>query len=635
MVRQKIAYKSATAILGLLVLFGLFLVSLYNYSLFHSLIDMFIVVVACGIFMVTWNSREILDNYYFLLIGVSFLFVGFLKFIYMLSFEDMGIFVRSGSNLSSQLWIAAKYLQSISFLIAPFFIARKPKMVLIFVGYILAAGLILLLIFYWNSFPVCYMKGTGLTPFDKISRDIVAFIFLASLTLLLKKKRMFDGHVFRLLIASIVLAAFSEVALPDSSDNFSFLNMSGHFITGISFYLIYKATIEMGLKNPYGVLFRNLKQSEEEDRTILRTAMDGFWMTDMEGHFLEVNDAYCQLIGYSREELMQMNITDVEAVEQPEETARHIQRIIESGGDRFETRHRCKDGRIVDIEVSVNHMETNGGRFFVFLRDITEHKRASDEIRRIDEDLKRRTLELEASNKELESFSYSVSHDLRTPIISMGGYSRLLLEEYAHCLGEEGQKYAKTIYDGAIRSTQLIEDLLTLSHMTYQELNLSEINMEELVEEISGELDSNRTGRIVQWDIQHLPPARGDQTMIRQVFVNLLNNAVKFTSKRETAVIEIGGRCENGQNLYYVKDNGIGFSMEDANTLFEAFKRLHSADEFEGTGIGLAIVRRIIERHGGSVWAEGGINQGAAIYFTLPKEERVAKDDDRIERNSI
>ncbi len=622
--KQWAVHLSIPIVLGIAVVFGLFLTSLYDYLLFHTLIYMFIVVVACGIFMVTWNSRKILDNYYFLFIGISFLFVGFLEFIQMLSIEGMGIFARSGSNLNAQLWVATKYLQSLSFIAAPLFVARKPKTALVFAGYALAAGLVLLSAFYWNNFPVCYIQGIGLTPFNKISRYIIAFFFLGSLALLLRMKTMFDGRVLRLLIASIAVAAFSEATLAGFSDIFSFVGMSGHFMTGFSFYLIYKAMIETGLKNPYDVLFRNLKLSKEQDRTILRTAMDGFWVTDMEGHFLEVNDAYCRLMGYSRDELMQMKITDVEAAENPEETARHIRRIIESGGDRFETRHRRKDGAIVDIEVSVNYMEANGGRLFVFLRDITERKRASDEIQKINRDLKRRTSELEASNKELESFSYSVSHDLRAPIISMGGYSHLLLEEHADCLGEEGQGYAKAIYTGAMRSTELIDGLLALSRTRYQELNLSEIDMEKLAKEISGELDSNRAGRSVQWNVRHLPPAQGDQTMIRQVFVNLLNNAVKFTRGRETAVIEIGGKSGNGQNLYYVKDNGIGFRREDADKLFVAFKRLHSADEFEGSGIGLAIVQRIIERHGGSVWAEGRINEGATFYFTLSNAEGVA-----------
>lgn len=621
MSKQSAVHVSISIALGVAVVFGLFLTSLYNYLLFHVLIYMFIVVVACGIFMVTWNSRRILDNYYFLFIGISFLFVGLLEFIQMLSIKGMGIFAGSGSNLNAQLWVATKYLQSLSFLIAPFFVARKPKTVLVFIGYALVAGLIILSIFYWNNFPVSYITGTGITPFNKLSRYIIAFFFLLSLLLLLRMKTMFDGRVLRLLIASITVAAFSEAALAGFSNIFNFVDMTGHFMTGFSFYLIYKAMIETGLKHPYNVLFRNLKQSQEEDRTIIRTAMDGFWMTDMEGRFLEVNDAYCRLTGYSRDELTQMKITDVEAVEDPEETAQHILHILQTGGDRFETRHRRKDGKIVDIEVSVNYMDANGGRLFVFLRDITERKRASDEIRKINEDLKRRTIDLETSNKELESFSYSVSHDLRTPIISMGGYSRLLLEGHADCLGEKGQRYAKAICTGAIQSTELIDALLALSRTRYQELNLSEIDMEKLAKEISGEFDSNRAGRNVQWNVQHLPPAQGDVTMIRQVFINLMNNAMKFTRGRETAVIEIGGKSGNGQNVYYVKDNGIGFNTEDAGRLFVAFKRLHSTDQFEGSGIGLATVQRIVERHGGSVWAEGKINEGATFYFTLPNGE--------------
>ncbi|MEK7700065.1 MAG: PAS domain S-box protein [Planctomycetota bacterium] len=365
------------------------------------------------------------------------------------------------------------------------------------------------------------------------------------------------------------------------------------------------------------------KRLEERYKTIIKTAMDGFWMVDTKGHVLDVNDAYCNATGYSREELQTMSVSDVESAETAEATARHIQQIKEIGGDRFETLHRCKDGKIIDIEVSANYQKIEGGRFFVFLRDITERKLAEEEIKRLNAGLEQRvrerTAQLEASNKELESFSYSVSHDLRSPLRAIDGFSRMLLDDYADRLDAEGNRRLDVIRDSAQKMGQLIDDLLAFSRMGRREMTHSDIDMAGLARAVYEELRTATPERMLQFTVNTLPPARGDQSMIRQVFANLLSNAVKFTRPRESAIVEVGGRAEERENVYYVMDNGVGFDMQYVNKLFGVFMRLHSVEEFEGTGVGLALVQRIIHRHGGRVWAEGKVNEGATFYFTLTR----------------
>ncbi len=368
-----------------------------------------------------------------------------------------------------------------------------------------------------------------------------------------------------------------------------------------------------------GIDITERKRSEEEYKTILRTTLDGFWITDMEGRFLDVNDAYCNLIGYTRSELLNMKITHVEAVEKPEQTAQHLRRILETGGDRFETRHRRKNGEIVDIEVSVNYIDVGGGRLVVFLRDITRRKRTFEEIRKINEDLKQRTSELEAANKELETFSYMVSHDLRTPLVAIGSLARLLIEKYSNHSDDKCQQFLGAILKETQRMGRLIDNLLTLSRSGREALKPSEIDMSELAKSVVEELKLLETGRNLQIHLEPLPPARGDQGMIRQVLTNLVSNAMKFTRLNQESIVQIGSKMENGANIYYVEDNGVGFDLADANRLFKVFERLHPSGEFEGTGVGLAIVWRIIQRHGGRVWAESKKNEGATFYFTLPK----------------
>ena len=238
--------------------------------------------------------------------------------------------------------------------------------------------------------------------------------------------------------------------------------------------------------------------------------------------------------------------------------------------------------------------------------------------RRSEEALRAREMELERVNKELEAFSYSASHDLRTPLMAISGLSRLVLEKYSRDLDEKGQHFLHLIQEETKNMLQLIDDLMVFSRAKRQEMNLSTIDMGELAKAVFDEISTLTSNEGLKVDIKPLLKSPGDQAMIRQVFYNLRSNAIKFTRPKGMGIIEIG--CIEGVNghTYYVKDNGVGFDMNCAARLFEVFQRLHSADEFEGTGVGLAIVQRIIHRHGGRVWADGKLNEGAIFYFSLP-----------------
>ena len=239
------------------------------------------------------------------------------------------------------------------------------------------------------------------------------------------------------------------------------------------------------------------------------------------------------------------------------------------------------------------------------------------ERQRAEKELIKRTTQLESANKELEAFSYSVSHDLRAPLRAIDGFSRVLLEEYTDKFDDEGKRYLNIVRDNTQKMGQLIEDLLALSRLGRKEMQVSMIDMEKLAKTVFDEIKEANPGRNIQLEIKTLPPAHGDQAMIHQVFVNLIANAIKFTKFKENAIIEIGCIARMNENVYYIKDNGIGFDMQYLNKLFGVFQRLHSAEEFDGTGVGLAIVQRIIHRHGGKVWAEGKVNEGATFYFNL------------------
>lgn len=254
------------------------------------------------------------------------------------------------------------------------------------------------------------------------------------------------------------------------------------------------------------------------------------------------------------------------------------------------------------------------------LKEIAERKKAEAEIKTLNEDLEYHVTQLETANKELESFSYSVSHDLRAPLRHVIGYVELLQKKTSIVLDEKSRRYLTTISESAKRMGLLIDDLLAFSRIGRVEMQKSVFNLEQLIEEVLDDLQHEMSGREITWDIESLPDVYGDRSFMKLAFLNLIANAIKFTSPREQAIIEIGTALgKDDETVVFVRDNGVGFDMKYADKLFGVFQRLHSAGQFEGTGIGLANVQRIIYRHGGKTWAESSVDGGATFYVSIPK----------------
>ena len=369
-----------------------------------------------------------------------------------------------------------------------------------------------------------------------------------------------------------------------------------------------------------------LRESEQRYRTLFEQANDAIFIETQDDKIVDANQRACQMLGYTREELLGMLVSDLIAPENHRSSQAIRQELSQYGQKPFESLDVRKDGTYIPVEVTNSILPD--GLALSIVRDITERKHAEDELRKTEAEIRllntelekrviERTAQLELANKELEAFAYSVSHDLRAPLRAIDGFSRIIVEDYGKQLDGEIQTLLAKVRAESHHMGQLIDALLNLSRMTRAEMRMDRVDLSELAHAIAEELRHSEAGRQVEWVIAEHVTTHGDVRLLRVVMENLIGNAWKFTSKTEAARIEFGIQRLDDELIYFVRDNGAGFNMAYANKLFGAFQRLHSVNEFDGTGIGLATVQRIIYRHGGRVWAESKVNLGATFFFTL------------------
>jgi len=339
--------------------------------------------------------------------------------------------------------------------------------------------------------------------------------------------------------------------------------------------------------------------------------------------FVRFNKAGEDLLGYSRKDLIGKNDYDFFPKEQADFFTGKDREVLQKF-DVFDIPEEPIDTRsgkrwLHTKKITVKDDRGKPAYLLGISDDITQRKRSEDEIRQLNEDLKKNISELESANNELESFSYSVSHDMRAPIRAINGFTALLKKNYADTLDEEGRDFLNTIIRESSRMGRLIDDLLAFSKLGKKELQKEKCNLTKLVKEVAfdslkAEIEKYKTSVV----IHDLPFADCDPSLMRQVLINLLGNAIKFSGLKEQPVVEIGATIEGSVTTYYIKDNGAGFDMKYYDKLFGVFQRLHAADDFPGTGIGLAIVKRVISKHGGKVWATGNVGEGSTFYFSIP-----------------
>ena len=377
------------------------------------------------------------------------------------------------------------------------------------------------------------------------------------------------------------------------------------------------------------------KQAEEKvreaslyTRSLIEASLDPLVTINREGKITDVNRATENATGHTRERLIGSDFSSY--FTEPEKARRGYEEVFAKAFVHdYPLAIQHSSGRVIDVLYNASVFRDEVGRIegiFAAARDITERKKAEEEVRRLNEELEQRviqrTAQLEAANKELEAFTYSVSHDLRAPLRHISGFSKLLIEEHGSSLAPEAQHHLERIQEGTHRMGVLVDDLLNLGRIGRHEMRLQVTGLNSVVNETVADLKAECEGRQVEWKVGSLPFVECDPALMKQVFQNLLSNALKFTRPRSQAVIEVGQKDQSGTPAVFVRDNGVGFNMKYSDKLFGVFQRLHRPEDFEGTGVGLATVQRIIQKHGGRIWAEAELDKGATFYFTVATSEK-------------
>jgi PAS domain S-box-containing protein len=618
-----------------LVFAALYLTSRYSYLLFHTLAEMFSIVIGCGIFMLAWNARRLLRNNYLLLLGIAFGCIAVLDLAHTLLYKGMGLFPEFDSDPPTQLWIAARSVQAISLLIAPFLFGRRVIPELLLGAYALVTGIILASIFAFDLFPACFVEGRGLTPFKKASEYVICLILAGSMAVLFRRRKEFDPQVLRWLIWAVGLTIISELAFTSYVDVYGTGNLLGHMVKIAAFYLIYRAIIETGFAKPQQLLLRQAMQSEERYRLLFDLSPDAIFTVSTEGRFLMVNPACEMLTGYSAAELTGKHVSEICAPDQAERTIEFFKTNMgQPHYVQLETALCRKDGRRVDVWVAGKALLSDGKAAAVHCtaRDIGERKRFQEELERL---VQKRTASLRELVGELEHLSYSITHDMRAPLRAMRGFAGLLQESSGHKLQGEEAEFLQRIMSSAERMDRLITDALQYSGTVMRQMPLSSVKAEALLRDIIASYPDFQPPKSHVSIIGPIPDVWANPAGLTQCFSNLLNNAIKFVQPEKIPEVRVWAETKpvpesraegapvSAERMsgvgaaevvrIWVEDNGIGIPKVAQNRLFRMFQRL-SHDQ-EGTGVGLALVRKTAERMGGVVGVESEPGKGSRFWL--------------------
>jgi len=705
------------------ILILVYLSSFYSYLLFHSLAEMISIVIAFGIFAVVWNSRRYSDNNYFLLVGISFFFVGIIDALHLMAYQGMAVFPHApGANLATQLWLAERYLAVASFFLASFYIGKKLNGKITFYIYAVLT-IVLLASIFLQIFPAAYVAGQGLTLFKKISEGVIAIFFAWALFRLFEQRRKFNDRIFELVGWSIFFTIVFETLFTLYSGVYDFINLAGHLLEIASFYFIYLAVIETGLKRPYRFLFKELKdsevahrESEKKFRAIFENAAIGIVVADMIGRPVAVNEKFKQLIGYTEQELSHMEFPDFTHPDDISLDRDEFKKMNQGLCDSYqlERRYIKKDGGIVWADLSVSLIrDANGKPQYTLgaISNISKRKSAEEEIRKLakfpeenpspvlridnngiiiyantasreileswgspeggrvperwkdvvnralETDLKREVVEAYGNKTisfviaPLKDYGYAnlygrditraieidkaktefvslASHQLRTPLSSISLASELLLRGIGGEVEEKKKKYLEEIYHSTQRMTDLINALLNISRIELGTFVVKRVpmdlakNADRVLSELTLQLNEKKLR--LKKSFKEVPIVQFDENVFRIIIENLLTNAIRYTPGGGCITVKL--ERNESDILLSVADTGCGIPSGAQDKVFDKLYRAENAKEInsEGTGLGLYVVKSVVEKVGAKIWFESKKDTGTTFYVSIPVKEAMS-----------
>ncbi len=616
--------KNYELIVFSLTLLGLSILGYYNYLLFHSIAELFSITVGVAAFFILWNSRRIADNNYILILGVAFLFISSIDCLHTLSYKGMGVFPGEDSNLPTQLWIAARYLQAGTFLAAPLFLDRKLKGERVLLVYFIATGLLLGSIFYWKIFPDCYIEGVGLTSFKRLSEYFISSILAVSFILLLRNRGHFESNVMEMLLGSIFLTIISEVTFTLYVGVYGLPNIVGHVLKIVAFYLIYKAIIQTAVVKPYSLIFRELKQSEGtlreyserleeivEERTLetlesrerfeafMESAVDAFAIYDQDLRLVEINKAGLDLFpeGTRKGDLIGRSMTEV--VPGLEETDRYSGYLgVLETGKPYITETYSSNPIFGDKWLETRAFKV-GNDLGLVTRDVTESKQITEKL-----------IQAERMGA-VSKVAAMMAHDLRGPLQIINQAAELVERS-----PDKAPRMLGMIESNARRALEMVEELRT---STSPYLNVVETDLASLIRRSVEESQVHDTVEVDLRVGEGLKRVAVDPFKTRRVLDNLIQNSIEAMPNGGRLTVE-AERTSQGIQIT-VSDTGVGIPESEMQKLYVPFYTTKA----KGLGLGLPFAKLAVEAHGGSMGVESKVGEGTTFTITLP--EGIVKGD--------
>ncbi len=628
------------------LLIGLYWAKTYQYLLFHTLAELFSIITGAAIFIVAWNSRRFHADGYLTFLGIAFLFVAGLDLLHTLTYKGLSIFPGYDTNVPTQLWIAARYMESLSLLAAPWLIGRHIRPAWLLAGFTAVFVLMVLTVFQWGLFPTCFIEGYGLTAFKRTSEYVICIILLAAMAGLWSKRTQMDAQVLRLLLAAMAVTVAQELAFTFYHDAYGTWNFVGHCLKLLAFFLVYKAIVETGLAKPYELLFFNLRQSEqlarrqvteleavtaerrlaeeatreseERFRTLALASFEGICISE-EARIRDCNGQLAAMLGYEREELLGKEIADLLPLDAREMVLRNLRTAAEVTAEHELI---CRDGALVAVETHGKTI-THQGRAvrITVIRDVTLRKQAEQTRQALLDAERAARAEVERAIRIKDEFLATVSHELRSPLSAILGWTRLLrvgrIPDVDHALGvveRSGEALAG-----------IVDDMLDMGRIMSGKvrLNLQEAEPKSLTEDVVDGFRPPAQAKGITLHETYAPDMGSlycDPARMRQVLSNLLTNALKFTPAGGRVFIGLRRRGERIQ--WWVRDTGQGIAREFLPQLFGKFLQADTGTtrRHGGLGLGLAIVKQLVELHEGTIRASSaGKGKGAVFVVTLPR----------------